>query len=136
MSNTHRTIEHPLNVCLPEDLILGSVDSWLASEFAPHRPGQTIRDSVAAQEASTIRPDRGEDTARKSPNVTASWLTTETRSTPGPSWATVAGWISGTQAERAGTWRVVARPRLAPDTRGQYPAAITLIMHLWRWNRR
>jgi hypothetical protein len=49
------------------------VDSWPASEFAPHRPGKTIRDTVAAQEARTIRPDHGEDTARKSPNVTAGW---------------------------------------------------------------
>jgi hypothetical protein len=48
-------VEHPLNVCLREEAILGEVDGWLAREFAPHRLRQTIADLAAAQDAGTSR---------------------------------------------------------------------------------
>jgi len=41
-------VEHPLNVNLREDLVIGHVDRWLAREFAPHRLSRTIRDLAPA----------------------------------------------------------------------------------------
>ena len=43
------TSQHPLNVYLREDQLIGEVDRWLAREFAPHRLHETIRDLAAAQ---------------------------------------------------------------------------------------
>src|SRR6202012_4089804 len=42
-------VQHPLNVNLREDAVIGRVDKWLAREFAPHRMGETIRALVDAQ---------------------------------------------------------------------------------------
>ncbi len=56
-------VEHPLNVNLREDAVIGQVDGWLAREFAPHRLAETIRDLAAAQQRRARRPTRA--TTRK-----------------------------------------------------------------------
>jgi hypothetical protein len=88
-------VEHPLNVNLREDAIIGHLDRWLAREFAPHRLTATLRDPAAAERA---------ETAQQSDNDEGShWLLWlghsgdaygQRRSRPGP-WsggAAVAAW--------------------------------------------
>jgi site-specific DNA recombinase len=59
-------VDHPLNVNLREDAIIGHVDQWLAHEFAPHRLAQTIQDLAAAhQSGTTSATDQDETTASK-----------------------------------------------------------------------
>jgi site-specific DNA recombinase len=58
-------VEHPLNVCLREDAILGEVDGWLARQFAPHRLRRTLADLAAAQDASTSHPVGQEETRQQ-----------------------------------------------------------------------
>jgi len=59
-------VEHPLNVNLREDAVIGHVDQWLARELAPHRLSETIRDLVAAQQSGTItRAGDAEETTSK-----------------------------------------------------------------------
>ena len=59
-------VEHPLNVYLREDAVIGQVDEWLAREFAPHRLSETIRDLAAAQlRQSRDAASDDEETARK-----------------------------------------------------------------------
>jgi hypothetical protein len=49
-------VEHPLNVNLREDSVIGHVDEWLALEFAPHRLSETIR-ALALMTQHGLRPD-------------------------------------------------------------------------------
>ena len=66
-------VEHPLNVNLREDAVIGQVDRWLAREFAPHRLRDTISDLAAVQLAEPAVPvdNHGEPRSR-SPSATAS----------------------------------------------------------------
>src|SRR6202034_3572388 len=59
-------VQHPRNVNLREDAIIGHVDAWVAREFVPHRLTETIRDLAAASEqADTSRANDDEEIARK-----------------------------------------------------------------------
>lgn len=49
-------VRHPANVYLREADLPPAVDRWLAAVFAPHRLGQTIRETQAAQERVTAVP--------------------------------------------------------------------------------
>ncbi len=94
-------VEHPLNVCLREDAILGDVDGWLAREFAPHRLTQTIADLADAQDATTIRTTGREETAAKIAECDRKLAQYRATLDAGGSPATVAAWISETEAEKA-----------------------------------
>jgi site-specific DNA recombinase len=110
-------VEHPLNVNLREDLVIGHVDQWIALEFAPHRLTQTIRDLAAAQHTGTIR-DTGdhEEAARKIAQCDAKLAQYRAALDAGASPATVATWIAETEAEKAGYQlgirQAVPRPRM------------------------
>jgi site-specific DNA recombinase len=58
-------VEHPLNVNLREDAIIGHVDQWLALEFAPHRLAETIRDLAAAPHPGLTRDTSGDEEAAR-----------------------------------------------------------------------
>jgi site-specific DNA recombinase len=60
----HR-VQHPLNVCLREDAIIGQVDGWLTREFAPHRLTETIRDLAAVQLSGPAMRNGDDEIARK-----------------------------------------------------------------------
>jgi site-specific DNA recombinase len=97
-------VEHPLNVNLREDLVIGHVDQWLATEFAPHRLTQTIRDLAAAQHTGTIRDANShQDTARKIAECDAKLAQYRAALDAGASPVTVATWIAETEAEKATT---------------------------------
>jgi site-specific DNA recombinase len=102
-------IEHPLNVSLREDAVLGHVDRWLAREFAPHRLSETIRDLAAAQAADLAPADDREETARKIAECDRKLAQYRAALDAGASPATVAGWISETEAERA-SYQASRRP--------------------------
>ncbi len=50
-------MQHPLNVNLREDAVIGRVDKWLAREFAPHRMGETLRALAEAPQRDTAPMD-------------------------------------------------------------------------------
>jgi site-specific DNA recombinase len=114
-------VEHPLNVNLREDPVIGHVDRWLAREFAPHRPSQTIRDLAAAQHAGQARNTSGnEEAARKIAECDAKLTQYRAALDAGASPPTVAAWIAETEAEKA-TYTLAARktmsrrPRMTED---------------------
>jgi DNA invertase Pin-like site-specific DNA recombinase len=110
-------IEHPLNVCLREDAILGQIDGWLACEFAPPRLSQTIHDLAAAQAAQTTSDVNREHTAQKIAGCDRKLAQYRAALDAGASPATVAAWIAETEAERAryeiGRRQVATRPRMS-----------------------
>jgi len=57
--------DHPLNVNLREDAVVGHVDEWLAREFAPNRLSATIRELAAADQTDAIEASERERAARK-----------------------------------------------------------------------
>jgi hypothetical protein len=94
-------IEHPLNVCLREDAILGHVDRWLAREFAPHRLSRTIDDLVAAQEMGVSHAGNREEAAREIAECDRKLAQYRVALDTARNSATIAGWIAGTEARRA-----------------------------------
>ncbi|MFJ9782672.1 hypothetical protein ACIRSS_24040 [Amycolatopsis sp. NPDC101161] len=48
--------EHPRNVYLAEQDLIGPLDSWLSTCFAPHRLAETIDDLYAAQPELNVDP--------------------------------------------------------------------------------
>jgi hypothetical protein len=103
-------VEHPLNVNLREDAVIGNVDEWLAREFAPHRLSETIRDLAAAQQARTItRASDDEETACKIAECDRKLAQYRAALDAGASPATVAAWIAETEAEKA-RYQLAARP--------------------------
>jgi site-specific DNA recombinase len=95
-------VEHPLNVNLREDAIIGQVDDWLTLEFAPHRLAETIRDLAAAHQPGMTRDVSGDyELARKIANCDAKLAQYRAALDAGANSATVAAWIAETEAERA-----------------------------------
>ena len=94
-------VEHPLNVNVREDAVIGHVDRWLAREFAPHRLTETIRDLTAAQRAETTSADDHAEAARKIAECDRKLVQYRAALDAGASPATVAGWIAETEAEKA-----------------------------------
>ena len=97
--------QHPLNVYLREDRLIGEVDQLAGPRVRPAPPApRRSRDLAAAQHAEPAA--RPTTTTRKprarSPSATASSPSTAPPSTPGASPATVAAWIAETEAEKAG----------------------------------
>ena len=115
-------VEHPLNVNLREDAVIGQVDRWLAREFAPHRLRDTISDLAAVQLAEPAAPvdDHGE-AALKIAECDRKLAQYRAALDAGASPATVAAWIAETEAEKAG-YQITLRPAAAKapaDERGR-----------------
>jgi site-specific DNA recombinase len=93
-------VHHPLNVTLRQDALLEPLDGWLASKFEPCHLGGTINELAAASVAHEIDPGNAEldtkitDCDRKLAQYRA---TLDAGADP----ATVARWITETEAERA-----------------------------------
>lgn len=94
-------IEHPLNVNLREDAVIGHVDQWLAREFAPHRISETIHDLADAWRPSTTQTGRREEIKGKVAEFDRKLAQYRAALDAGASPATVAGWIAETEAEKA-----------------------------------
>jgi site-specific DNA recombinase len=94
-------LTHPLNVTLRQDVLLGPLDGWLASKFeSPHLPA-TIEELAAA----TIAPPQagtGQDEIKAKIDDCDRKLTQYRAALDaGADPATVAKWITQTEAERA-----------------------------------
>jgi site-specific DNA recombinase len=109
-------VEHPLNVNLREDAIIGHVDKWLAREFAPHRLSDTIHDLASTRRTYAARPDDHEEAARKITECDRKLAQYRAALDAGASPITVAAWIAETEAEKAsyrlGARQAPARPRM------------------------
>jgi site-specific DNA recombinase len=121
-------VQHPLNVNLREDAIIGQVDGWLAREFAPHRLSSTIRDLAAVQLAApATRADDHEDTSRKIAECDRKLAQYRAALDAGANPATVAAWIAETEAEKAG-YQLVARQSGTKQRRRMSEAEIKAIV--------
>ncbi len=110
-------VQHPLNVYLREDQLIGKVNRWLAREFAPHRLNETIAKLAAAQLAEpAARPDDHEETALKIAECDRKLTGYRAALDAGASPATVVAWIAETEAEKAG-YLAARRPRSTPRRR-------------------
>jgi site-specific DNA recombinase len=105
-------VEHPLNVNLREDTIIGHVDRWLAREFAPQRLTETIRDLAAAAERADTAQRSGDDEgiARKIAECDRKLASYRAALDAGANPATVAAWIAETEAEKASYVLVIRKP--------------------------
>jgi site-specific DNA recombinase len=120
-------VEHPLNVNLREEAIIGQVDHWLTLEFAPHRLAETIRDLAAAQQPDMTRDVSGHDeVARKIADCDARLTQYRAALDAGANSVTVAAWIAETEAERA-TCELALR-RYEPRPRRMSEAEIKAIV--------
>jgi site-specific DNA recombinase len=128
-------VEHPLNVNLREDAIIGQVDDWLTLEFAPHRLAETIRDLAAAQQPDMTRDASGDDeTVRKIADCDAKLAQYRAALDAGANSATVAAWIAETEAERA-TYTLAMRrsePRLRRMTAAEIKAIVDKLTDIAR----
>jgi site-specific DNA recombinase len=107
-------VEHPLNVTLRQDVLLEPLDTWLAAKFGPRYLPATIDELAAA----TIPPE----TDPAADEVDARIAEYDGKLAPyraaldaGADPATVARWITETEAERAGYQAIkrAAAPRPA-----------------------
>jgi len=111
-------VAHPLNVTLRQDVLLEPLDAWLASKFKPHHLGGTIDELAAASVVHEIDPGDAEadakiaDCDRKLAQYRA---TLDAGADP----ATVARWITETEAERA-------RHKAAKRAATPWPAATSM----------
>jgi site-specific DNA recombinase len=110
-------VEHPLSINLREDAVIGQVDRWLAREFAPHRLTDTIHDLMAARQPEIAeQADDHEETARKVAECDRKLARYRAALDAGADPASVARWITETEAEKASYG--LARPEPArPATR-------------------
>ena len=110
-----RRLQHPLNVNLREDAIIGQVDGWLAREFAPHRLTETVRDLAAVQLSGSSMRAVDDQAARKVAECDRKLAQYRAALDAGADPATVAGWITETEAEKASYALLTRRP--APRAR-------------------
>ena len=108
-------VQHPLNVNLREDAIIGQVDGWLAREFAPHRLTETVRDLAAVQLSGSSMRAGDDQTARKVAECDRKLAQYRAALDAGADPATVAEWITETEAEKASYALLTRRP--APRAR-------------------
>ncbi|MDS0135767.1 recombinase family protein [Amycolatopsis sp. CM201R] len=111
--------EHPRNVYLAERDLLGPIDSWLATSFAPHRLHDTIDALCAAQPDLDVHP-----AAAAADKVIADCDRALERHRAaleaGADVQLVTGWITETQARRAeAKARVRVRPKQQRLTKDQ-----------------
>jgi hypothetical protein len=94
-------VKHPLSVYLPENLVIGEVDRWLAREFAPHRMSQTVRALAEAQQTDIAETNADTGAAAKIAECDRKLAQYRAALDAGANPATVAGWIAETEAEKA-----------------------------------
>lgn len=112
-------VQHPLNVYLREDQVIGKVNRWLAREFAPHRLHKTIADLAAAAQLAEPLPrpdDDHEETALQIAECDRKLAGYRATLDAGANSATVAAWIAETEAEKA-RYLAVRRPNGARHRR-------------------
>jgi DNA invertase Pin-like site-specific DNA recombinase len=102
-------VEHPLNINLREDAVIGRVDKWLAREFAPNRLGDTLR--ALAEATPDFSPANERDgiagkIAECDRKLAQYRAALDARANP----VTVAGWIAETEAEKAGYALLTRKP--------------------------
>jgi site-specific DNA recombinase len=95
-------LAHPLNVTLRQDMLLGPLDEWLAGKFGPSHLAATIDELAAAAAISKPEPHAEHDDIAGSISECDRKLS-QYRATldAGEDPATVARWITETEAERA-----------------------------------
>lgn len=76
-------VEHPLNVNLRGDAVIGRIDKWLAREFAPHRITETIRGLAVARQPDIDHESAERPSRARSRRATGSLPSTAVPSTPG-----------------------------------------------------
>jgi site-specific DNA recombinase len=107
-------VQHPVNVYLREDQLIGEVDGWLAREFAPHRMSATLRAIAQAQHAGSTRDADNDAVMSKIAECDRKLAQYRAALDSGASPATVAAWIAETEAEKA---RYAAGLTRAPKSR-------------------
>jgi site-specific DNA recombinase len=65
-------VQHPVNVYLCEDQLIGEVDGWLAREFAPHRMSEKLHASPTPSARTTREPATVRRSCARSPSATRS----------------------------------------------------------------
>jgi site-specific DNA recombinase len=102
-------VQHPLNVHLREDAVLGRIDKWLSREFTPHRMAETLR---ALAEARPIPADvaTDDDTSSKIAECDRKLAQYRAILDAGANSGTVAAWIAETEAEKASYALSARRP--------------------------
>jgi site-specific DNA recombinase len=103
-------VEHPLNINLREDAVIGRVDKWLAREFAPHRMGETLRALADAPQRDTTPASTGGEAASKIAECDRKLAQYRAALDAGANPATVAAWIAETEAEKATCALMTHRP--------------------------
>ena len=107
-------VEHPLNVNLREDAIIGRVDKWLARELAPHRMSDTLHALAEARQPGTRPASAEEAIASKIAECDRKLAQYRAALDAGANPTTVAGWIAETEAEKAAMALVRRRPEPRP----------------------
>jgi hypothetical protein len=102
-------VQHPVNVYLRENLVIGEVDRWLAREFAPHRMSETLRALAEARQSEVLHADDDNGTAGKVAECDRKLAQYRAALDAGANPATVAAWIAETEAEKASYALVMRR---------------------------
>ena len=105
-------VQHPLNVHLREDAVLGRIDKWLAREFTPHRLAETLR-ALAEARPIPASAATGDDIASKIAECDRKLARYRAILDAGANSATVADWIAESEPEKA-TYALAAREPRPP----------------------
>jgi len=109
-------VRHPLNVTLRQDAVLPPLEEWLASKFGPRYLAATI-DELAAAATQDEAPDDDGDRERHAKIADCDRKLASYRAAldAGADPATVAAWITETEAERA-RYKASRRPEAPRPT--------------------
>jgi site-specific DNA recombinase len=102
-------LDHPLNVTLRQDVLLDPLDAWLASKFEPRHAPATIDELAAATVSQPETRAQEDDIDGKIANCDRKLTQYRATLDAGADPATVAKWITETEAERA-RLRATVRP--------------------------
>jgi len=122
-------LDHPLNVTLRQDALLPPLDEWLASKFEPPHLAATIDELLAATVPLQAQPEDDDGISGKIADCDRRLTQYRATLDAGADPATVAGWITETEAERARykAARQAAAPRQTakPMSRDQLTAIVS-----------
>ncbi len=119
-------VQHPLNVTLRQDVLLGPLDEWLASKFEPPHLPATIDELAAASKPDQA--DTGDDEIKTKIDDCDRKLTQYPAALDaGAEPATVAQWITRTEAERA-RYQAARRAAPQPQAKPMSPEKIAAIV--------
>jgi len=120
---------HPLNVTLRQDALLPPLDEWLASKFEPPHLAATIDELLAATVPLQAQPEDNDDISGKIADCDRRLAQYRATLDAGADPATVADWITETEAERAKyqAAKQAAAPRqtVKPMSRDQLTAIVS-----------